>query len=214
MASLKHHFQLAMLSLDQSPCCYINFLGVDWFLSTKWSFSEAWSGRYQRKLAGSRFKTSYRKGFLLQNVANLKCLHGFLGRLCFFMQTNTLKINKSVESTLGPGSPVQLMAGVWESTWWRYHLIRFCELLLLATGRNTTLGCTDIWSDPVWPFLGSRVNLSQTHVPRQQGASQHGWRQRTLFSRPCALGIRLETDYSWRIPEQTRTVPVWEPGTG
>lgn len=59
-------------------------------------------------------------------------------------QTNALKINKSVESTPGAGSPVPLMAGAWESTRWKYRFIPFRGLLLLATGRNRTLGCTDL----------------------------------------------------------------------
>lgn len=108
---------------------HICFLGTDWFLSMKWSFSEAWSGRCQRKLAGSRFKTSYRKSYRasyskMWPIWNV-CMVSW-GDCAFSWQTNALKINKPVESTLGPGNPVPLMAGVWESTWWRYHFICFC----------------------------------------------------------------------------------------
>lgn len=63
MASLNYRFQLAMLSLRQSPCCHICFLGTDWFLNTNWSFSSALSWRHQMKLAGSRFKTRKMKSF-------------------------------------------------------------------------------------------------------------------------------------------------------
>lgn len=104
MASLKHHFQLAMLPLDQSLCCHICFMGTDWFLSTKWSFSETWSGRYQRKLTGSRFKTSHRKScrascskmWPIWNV----CMVSW-GDCAISWQTNALKISKSVESAPG-----------------------------------------------------------------------------------------------------------------
>lgn len=135
MASLKHHFQLAVLSLDQSPCCQICFLGTDWFLSMKWSSSEAWSRRYQMKLAGSRFKTSHRKSYRA-SCSKMWPIWNVLmvswGDCVISCQKNALKIDKSVESTPGPGSPVPLMAGVWESTLWRYPFIHFCEFLLFG----------------------------------------------------------------------------------
>lgn len=147
MAGLNYHFQLAMLSLCQSPCCHICFLGTDWFLNTNWSFSSALSWRHQMKLAGSRFKTSKTKSFKASccKMWQVWEVHRVSwGDRAISWQTNALKINKSVESTPGPGSPVPLMAGGWESTWWRYHFIHFRGLLLLATERNRPLGCTDL----------------------------------------------------------------------
>lgn len=67
-----------------------------------------------------------------------------------------------MESTPSPG-------GVRENLWFRYHFMGFRFWLLAEMGH---------WAVQMFALIRyglSYIHLSQKHVARQQGASQHGW---------------------------------------
>lgn len=100
MASLNYHFQLATLSLHQSPCCLICCMSIDWFLNMNWSFSSALGWRHQMKLAGGRFKTNKMKSFRAScsKMWQIWEVHMVSWRDCNFMADKRSETwNKSVE---------------------------------------------------------------------------------------------------------------------